>query len=123
MKKPFIKKKTPVSGAPTEKKTKAKVVSVAPGTFSHNALVFRAHVSEKAYRNQPKGQYVFWVAPKATKPEIRREISKRYGVTVISVNTVSSAGKPNHFRGKPGRSNATKKAIVTLREGQTIEIS
>jgi len=117
LKKKETKKKETAAPAAPKTETAKPTVSVA------HARVVRAHVSEKAYRNQPLRQYVFWVAPHATKPEIRREIAKRYGVTVTSVNTVSSAGKPNHYRGKPGRQIASKKAVVTVKKGQSIEIA
>lgn len=116
-----ILKKTTKKSKPevSEKKT-----SDAPKVaFEQATRVIRAHVSEKSYRGQPLGQYTFWVSTKATKPEIRREISKRYGVTVLAVNTTSSDGKPNHFRGIAGRKKAVKKATVTLKKGQTIEIA
>lgn len=86
------------------------------------SIMLHPHVSEKALREEPNGRYVFWVRGEATKPEIRKEISERFGVAVVSVHTLIKKGKETHWRGKAGRKSAMKKAIITLKEGQKIEL-
>ncbi len=78
--------------------------------------------SERATVLAAKGQYVFSVKPDATKPAVREEIERRYGVTVTSVNTVTLMGKMKHYGYKRGRRSGIKKAIVTLKAGDKIEI-
>jgi len=87
------------------------------------SVLKRPHVSEKAYRIQSNGQYVFWTDVSANKSMIKSEIEKRYGVRVISVNTVINKGKPTSFRGKASRKSISKKAVVTLKRGEKIEIA
>ena len=81
------------------------------------------HVSEKASLAAERGQVVFRVAPDATKPEIKQAVEKLFGVKVKAVNTLVQAGKTKRFRGRPGRRSDFKKAIVTLVEGQQIDLT
>ena len=66
---------------------------------------------------------VFKVAPKATKPEIKAAIEALFGVSVVSVNTLTSKGKTKRWKGRPYQRSDVKKAIVTLAEGQSIDIT
>ncbi|MND01374.1 50S ribosomal protein L23 [compost metagenome] len=66
---------------------------------------------------------VFRVAPKATKPEIKEAVEALFNVKVTSVNTLNRAGKTKRFRGIAGKQKNTKKAIVTLAEGQSIDVT
>ena len=71
---------------------------------------------------QAHGEYVFEVAPDATKPAIRQAIEQLFGVTVTGVWTLNARGKTRRVgRGAAGRRPNWKKAIVTLREGDKIE--
>lgn len=80
------------------------------------------HVTEKGSASSGMNKYVFAVSGKANKPEIGRAVESRYGVKVESVHVSNSPGK-ERVRGKQkGWSPGFKKAIVTLREGQSIEI-
>jgi len=86
--------------------------------------LIRPHFSEKAVNARDSfNKYVFWVRTDANKSVIRREIEKRYGVKVIGVNMLNRRGKVKYFRNKAGRRRLSKKAIVTLRSGDKIEIT
>lgn len=65
---------------------------------------------------------VFKVAVDATKPEIRQAVEKLFGVKVKAVNTTVMPGKPKRFGRNTGRRSAWKKAVVTMANGQQIEI-
>ena len=85
--------------------------------------VVRPVVTEKtsaAY--QARGEYVFQVAPDATKPAIRSAIEKLFGVKVTGVWTMNVRGKMRRMGKTSGTRPNWKKAIVTLREGDKIEI-
>ena len=66
---------------------------------------------------------LFKVLSDARKPEIKRAIETLFKVNVTAVNTLISKGKLKRFRGRPGRRNDVKKAIVTLAEGQSIDVT
>jgi large subunit ribosomal protein L23 len=66
-------------------------------------------------------QYVFRVSPSANKSEIKKAIETRFEVKVESVNTLNMMGKVKQVRGIPGRRAAWKKAIVSLKKGDTIK--
>ncbi|MGK2348811.1 50S ribosomal protein L23 [Actinomyces sp. W5033] len=78
-------------------------------------------VSEKSYACMDRGQYTFLVAPGSNKTEIKMAVESIFGVKVESVNTQNRPGKVRRTRTGLGRTKATKRAIVTLREG-TIDI-
>jgi large subunit ribosomal protein L23 len=80
--------------------------------------------SNKCLKKFKKAKYVFFVDVKANKQEIKRaieEIYKSEGVLVESVNTISVKKKPKMFKGMLGTTKKKKKAIVTLKEGCSIE--
>jgi large subunit ribosomal protein L23 len=66
---------------------------------------------------------VFKVAGTASKPEIKAAIEALFGVTVTGVNTIVSKGKTKRWKGAPYRRSNVKKAIVTLAEGQSIDVT
>ena len=78
--------------------------------------------TEKSERLEPKRQYVFSVDRKANKIEITTAVEKIYNVKVHSVNTLTVPGKLKRVRRDLGRTPSWKKAFVTLKEGQKIEI-
>ncbi|MCX6936264.1 MAG: 50S ribosomal protein L23 [Verrucomicrobia bacterium] len=88
-------------------------------------VIFRPRISEKGTRlATAHNQYQFEVAPDATKLEIRQAITALFGKKVVRVNTFRRKGKARRSRrGEPGRTNHTKRAIVTLAEGQKIELA
>jgi large subunit ribosomal protein L23 len=113
--------------AKSEKKAAAKTDSAIKAARKVSAQAARilehAHVTEKASNSAEKhNQYVFKVVRFATKPEIARAIESYYQVDVLGVNTVNVPGKRKR-RGKgiavePGY----RKAVVTIKKGQTIEV-
>lgn len=68
-------------------------------------------------------QYSFRVDDDATKPQVRRAVETLFKVKVTSVNIVKHPGKERRILGRPGRSRPWKKAIVTLAEGDAIELA
>ena len=88
-------------------------------------VIYRPRISEKGTRlASAHNQYLFDVAPDATKLEIRQAITALFGKKVVRVNTMRRQGKARRSRrGEPGRTNHSKRAIVTLAEGQKIEIA
>ena len=90
------------------------------------ASIIKPLVSEKANGLTEKlNQYSFIVRPEANKLQIKAEVEALYSVNVVSVNTIKYAGKSKSRYTKAGlvrgRSNAFKKAIVTLKEGENID--
>jgi large subunit ribosomal protein L23 len=78
-------------------------------------------VTEKSTLGSQYGQVTFRVANSATKPQIKAAVEALFGVDVTGVNTLVQKGKTKRFKGFVGRRSDTKKAIVTLAEGQTID--
>lgn len=85
-------------------------------------IIFAPVVSEKSYNLIDDGKYTFLVDPRSNKTEIKNAIKAIFSVDVESVNTVSRTGKTRRTRSGIGRTKDTKRAIVTLRPGQTIDI-
>ncbi|HXV25667.1 MAG TPA: 50S ribosomal protein L23 [Alphaproteobacteria bacterium] len=86
-------------------------------------LVRSPVVTEKSTRGSEYNQITFRVPLDATKPEIKAAIESLFSVKVMAVNTVRQLGKTKRFRGRPGKRSDFKKAMVTLAEGQSIDIS
>lgn len=80
-------------------------------------------VTEKSTMASEHNQVVFDVQVDATKPEIKAAVEALFQVKVKAVNTFIRKGKVKRFRGKLGVRNDVKKAVVTLVEGQSIDIS
>jgi large subunit ribosomal protein L23 len=80
-------------------------------------------ITEKATMLSEQNKVVFRVAKDATKPQIAEAIENLFKVSVVKVNTLNVKGKTKRFRGREGRRSDVKKAIVTLAEGQSIDIT
>lgn len=80
-------------------------------------------ITEKATMASEHNQFVFRVPLNASKPEIKLAVETLFKVEVTAVNTLVSKGKLKRFRGRPGRRSDMKKAIVTLAEGQSIDVT
>lgn len=80
-------------------------------------------ITEKATRGSEFSQVTFKVALDATKPQIAAAVEGLFGVKVKAVNTLRTEGKKKLFRGMKGQRSDTKKAIVTLEPGQTIDVT
>jgi large subunit ribosomal protein L23 len=84
-------------------------------------IVIRPVISEKSYDLIEQNRYTFEVAKTASKPQIADAVSEIFGVDVANVNTMNVTGKPKRLRYAKGKTRDWKKAIVTLREGDSIE--
>ncbi len=80
-------------------------------------------VTEKSTQGGEHNQITFRVDRRATKPQIRRAVEGLFGVKVSKVNTLNMRGKVKRFRGRLGKRADYKKAIVTLAEGDSIDIT
>ena len=86
-------------------------------------LIQTVQLTEKASLLSEKlNKYVFRVSPRANKIQIKQAIQRLFGKTVIAVNTCNYAGKKKRVRGPLGRRPHWKKAIVTLKEGEKIDL-
>jgi large subunit ribosomal protein L23 len=85
-------------------------------------IIIRPMITEKGTRLREAGnQYVFEVHPDANKIEIKKAVEEIFSVNVVSVRTMNFAGKPRRQGRFFGRTRRWKKAVVKLKEGQTIE--
>jgi large subunit ribosomal protein L23 len=89
----------------------------------HYDIVLAPHITEKSTMLSEANAVVFKVAPKASKPEIKAAVEALFNVKVTNVNTIVSKGKTKRWKGKPYQRSDMKKAIVTLAEGQSIDIT
>jgi len=89
----------------------------------HYDVVVRPIITEKSTLVGEHNQLVFEVARGATKPEIKAAVEALFNVKVTAVNTLVHKGKTKRWRGKPYRRSDAKKAIVTLAEGQSIDVT
>ena len=80
-------------------------------------------VTEKSTMLSENNQVMFKVAMTATKPDIKEAVERLFNVKVLAVNTLIRKGKNKRFRSVKGQQSDFKKAIVTLEEGQTIDIT
>lgn len=79
-------------------------------------------VSEKSYALLDEGRYTFVVHPSANKTEIKQAVQSIFSVKVANVNTLNRKGKRKRFGVTYGQRKNTKRAIVTLAEGESIDI-
>ncbi|TDI64199.1 MAG: 50S ribosomal protein L23 [Alphaproteobacteria bacterium] len=86
-------------------------------------LILAPVITEKSTQGSEHNQVTFRVPMTATKPEIRVAVEKLFNVKVLAVNTLRQAGKIKRFRGQLGKRINTKKAIVTLAEGDSIDVT
>ena len=89
----------------------------------HYDIIVSPVVTEKATLASEHNKVLFKVAAKATKPQIKEAVEKLFDVKVKSVNTLRRRGKWKPFRGRYGQTSDTKRAIVTLEEGQKIDVT
>ena len=89
----------------------------------HYDVVLAPHITEKSTMLSEHNAVVFKVAQSASKPEIKAAVEALFGVTVTGVNTMVSKGKTKRWKGTPYSRSDSKKAIVTLAEGQSIDIT
>jgi large subunit ribosomal protein L23 len=89
----------------------------------HYDVIVSPVITEKATALSEQNKVVFKVRRDATKPQIKEAVEKLFDVKVKSVNTLVTKGKVKMFRGTRGQRSDVKKAVVTLEEGQTIDVT
>ncbi|ALA16165.1 MULTISPECIES: 50S ribosomal protein L23 [Chelatococcus] len=89
----------------------------------HYDVIVAPVITEKATSASEQNKVVFKVAKTATKPQIKAAVEKLFDVKVTGVNTLVTKGKVKRFRGMVGQRSDVKKAVVTLAEGQTIDVT
>ena len=89
----------------------------------HYDVIRAPHITEKTTLLSEQNAVVFKVASDATKPEIKAAVEALFNVSVTGVNTIVQKGKTKRWKGAPYRRSDVKKAIVTLRDGQSIDVT
>jgi len=92
-------------------------------TPRHYDTILAPVITEKATLLSEHNKVVFRVSMESTKEDIASAVEELFKVKVTKVNTLIQKGKSKRFRGHMGRRNDIKKAIVTLEEGQSIDIT
>jgi large subunit ribosomal protein L23 len=89
----------------------------------HYDIVLAPHITEKSTMLSEQNAVVFKVAGDASKPEIKAAVEALFNVKVTGVNTIVSKGKTKRWKGQAYQRSDAKKAIVTLAEGEMIDIT
>ncbi|MDF1779521.1 MAG: 50S ribosomal protein L23 [Rhizobiaceae bacterium] len=89
----------------------------------HYDVITSPVITEKATLVSEQNKVVFNVAKTASKPEIKAAVEALFGVKVKAVNTLVRKGKVKRFRGTIGKQNDVKKAIVTLVDGESVDVT
>ena len=89
----------------------------------HYDVILAPHITEKSTLASENNAVVFKVAGDATKPQIKEAVEAIYDKKVVGVNTIVVKGKTKRWKGKPYKRTDVKKAIVTLAEGEMIDIT
>lgn len=89
----------------------------------HYDVIVAPHITEKSTLLSEQNAVVFKVAPGASKPEIKAAVEAIFDVSVKNVNTIVQKGKTKRWKGAPYQRSDMKKAIVTLAEGQSIDVT
>ena len=89
----------------------------------HYDVVLAPHITEKSTMASEHNAVVFKVANDATKPQIKEAVEALFDVSVTGVNTINVKGKTKRWRGKPYKRNDVKKAVVTLKDGDSIDVT
>lgn len=126
-----LKSKSTSSSKKEDKKSTKKVVKkekkekksgdnqIAPRAYK---VLIKPIISEKATIGVSQNKYVFEVAREANKVEIKKAVEEIYNVVPKSVNVINTKGKNVRFGKTTGKQKDTKKAIVTLKSGDTIKL-
>ena len=128
----IFKKSASSADAPTRRKEKdivketPKIAVVGAKKATRKSIGVSAlslpHITEKAGMLQEQNQYVFRVVPGATKYAVRNSVQAQYGVEVEKVRMISVPSKSIRVGRRMGKKPGYKKAVVTLKEGDTIEL-
>jgi large subunit ribosomal protein L23 len=92
-------------------------------TERHYDVILAPVITEKATLLSEQNKVVFRVSMDSTKDEISAAVEELFKVQVLKVNTMITKGKTKRFRGRKGQRSDVKKAIVTLAEGQSIDVT
>ena len=91
--------------------------------LKHYDTIVAPVITEKSTMASESNKVVFRVAAKATKPEIKAAVEALFNVTVTGVNTIVQKGKTKKWKGAPYKRSDIKKAIVTLADGDQIDVT
>ena len=91
--------------------------------INHYDVVLAPHITEKSTLLSEQNAVVFKVANDATKPQIKAAIEALFSVSVTGVNTITQKGKVKRWKGRPYTRSDVKKAIVTLKDGDSIDVT
>jgi large subunit ribosomal protein L23 len=91
--------------------------------INHYDVVLAPVITEKSTMLSEHNAVVFKVANDATKPQIKAAVEALFGVSVTGVNTLNQKGKTKRWKGRPYTRSDVKKAIVTLADGQSIDVT
>jgi large subunit ribosomal protein L23 len=120
-KEPKQEKKDSPKASDVQKETSAPVVS--KGYSKEHKILIKPHFSEKfTLLGQEENKYVFEVKERATKNEVKKSIESIYKVKVLKINTLKAPQKTKRWRTQKSIQKGNKKMIVTLKEGQKIEL-
>lgn len=89
----------------------------------HYDIIVAPVITEKATAASEFNKVIFQVRKDATKPQIKAAVEGLFDVKVEAVNTVLRKGKAKAFRGRMGRQSDSKRAVVTLADGHTIDVT
>jgi large subunit ribosomal protein L23 len=121
-------KKAPAKKAAAPKKEKAAKEGVKKSgklvaNYNFYDVIERPVVTEKSTALSEHNKVVFKVKRDAEKSEIKQAVEALFGVKVVKVNTINNQGKQKRFRGQLGKRQDSRKAIVTLEAGQSIDLA
>jgi large subunit ribosomal protein L23 len=102
---------------------KARQAKTTVSQFRACDVILQPVITEKTTMGSEHGQVTFRVPLTATKPEIKAAVETLFKVKVTAVNTLRQRGKVKRFRGRPGKRSDYKKAIVSLAEGSSIDVT
>ena len=91
--------------------------------IGHYDVILSPHITEKSTLLSEHNAVVFKVAGGASKPQIKAAVEALFGVDVTGVNTITTKGKTKRWKGRPYTRSDVKKAVVTLAEGQSIDVT
>jgi large subunit ribosomal protein L23 len=121
-------KKAPAKAAASEKKAKkaAEPVKKTGKLVADSRLydvIERPVITEKSTIAAEQNKVVFRISPTASKQDVKSAVEALFGVNVEKVNTINTKGKVKRFRGRVGQRSDQRKAIVTLKAGQSIDLA
>ena len=89
----------------------------------HYDVILGPHITEKSTMASEHNAVVFKIAGDATKPQVKEAVAALFDVTVTGVNTIVVKGKTKRWKGRPYKRTDTKTAIVTLKDGDSIDVT